>query len=167
MSKIVRDWLESILLAGVIVAILFVVFWPFIVSGSSMEPSFSNRDRIAVSRIMVWLGKYGRGDAVVCKHKHGGESEYIVKRIIGVPGDLLEIRDGKVYINKVQLSEEYILHNYTSGELEIEIAQDEYFLLGDNRDISSDSRYEGPVKARNVIGRVVIRWYPFDRITVY
>ena len=167
MSKRIREWIESILFAGVIVAILFAVFWPFVVSGSSMEPGLSDRDRIAISRTMVWLGRYGRGDAVVCRQERNGKDQYVVKRLIGLPGDLLEIRDGNVYINGELLSEDYLLQGHTAGTHEIKLAQDEYFVMGDNRGVSIDSRNVGPVKGREMVGRVIIRWYPFDRITLY
>jgi len=131
-----------------------------------MEPALSNRDRIAVSRVLVWIGKYSRGDTVICRYALDGNEDYIVKRIIGVPGDLLVIHDGSVYVNGVALYEGYLLNNYTSGEIEMELADDEYFIMGDNRSISTDSRYSGPIKAKNVIGRVVLRWYPFDKISI-
>ena len=132
-----------------------------------MEPSLSDRDRIAISRTMVWLGLYDRGDAVVCKQQRSGKEEYVVKRVIGVPGDLLEIRDGNVYINSELLTEEYLLQDYTTGTIEIELGPGEYFVMGDNRGVSADSRNAGPVNAGEIVGRVVIRWYPFDKITVY
>lgn len=167
MSRRIRDWLESVLFSVVIVTILFAAFWPFVVSGRSMEPGLSDRDRIAISRAMVWLGWYDRGDAVVCKQEREGKDEYIVKRVIGVPGDLLAIYNGSVYINGVLLSEDYLRQDYTAGNLEIELGSSEYFVMGDNRDVSADSRNVGPVKAGEMVGRVVVRWYPFNKITVY
>ena len=167
MPKKIRDWIESILFAGAVVAILFVVFWPFSVSGSSMEPCLSDRERIAISRVTLWLGRYGRGDIVVCKQERVGKVENVVKRIIGVPGDLLEIRDGDVYINGELLPEDYLLHNHTAGELEVELAAGEYFVMGDNRSVSADSRNAGPVKSDEIVGRVVMRWFPFNKIAVY
>jgi signal peptidase I len=132
-----------------------------------MEPGFIDGERIVISRVMIWIGNYGRGDLVVCKQERGGRNEYVVKRIIGIPGDLLEIRDGNVYVNGTLLSEDYLMHEYTAGNLEIELASDEYFVMGDNRSVSADSRNAGPVKASDLVGRIVLRWFPFDKITVY
>ena len=92
----------------------------------------------------------------------------VIKRIIGLPGEKIEISEGAVFINDVELAEPYLddsvlTYVLADSSLEVTLAEDEYFLLGDNRPDSFDSRHFGPVKEADLIGRVWIRFYPFDR----
>lgn len=166
MNKNLREWLESILFTAIVLAVLFAVFWPFSITGDSMNDSFRSGDRIAISRAMAWTGRISRGDFVVCKLRRGGRDEHVMKRVIGVPGDSVEIKDGEVRVNGEPLNEDYILGT-TLGEVSLTVGAGEYFVMGDNREISYDSRRAGPIHPDDMIGKVICRWYPFNKITVY
>lgn len=122
------------------------------VVGKSMLPTYSTGDNVLVCKIL----NPDRGDVVVVKESDGKD---IIKRIIGMPGDVLQIVDGDVYINGKEYKEDYLYNNnwYKSGIAKnaIVLGKDEYFVLGDNREVSKDSRDIGPVKKNMIIGVVL------------
>lgn len=130
-----------------------------------MENSFLDGDRIAVSRILI--SKVERGDFIVCKLEGPEKEQNIIKRIIGMPGDTVQIKDGEVSINKVILEEDYIGSTLTDGNIDLQLGTDEFFVMGDNRESSYDSRLAGPIKAKKLIGKVVARWYPINRMKLF
>jgi len=148
----------------IVVPIRYFLFQPFLVKGQSMEPSFENGDYLIIDEISYRFQTPQRGEVVVFKYPHDPSQRYI-KRIIGLPGEIIEIKEGQVIINGEVLDEA----SYLSGEsftpdfgfTKITLAENEYFVLGDNRLHSSDSRRWGPLPKEDIIGRVFIRAWPF------
>ncbi len=134
-----------------------------IVDGISMEPNFSNGEYIIVDRWQYNFGTPERGDAVVLKFPGDPEHKKYIKRIIGLPGERVEVKDGQVFINGAKLNESYIPTNVqTLAELKINttLPADEYFIMGDNRMNSNDSRVWGTAGRRFLIGKAWFEFWP-------
>lgn len=152
-------WIIVVLVIGVLIH--FYVGTLFIVDGQSMEPNFHNGQYILVNRWQYNFGKPERGDVVVLRFPGDPEHKKYIKRVIGLPGEHVEIIDGFVYINGRKLSESYIPTGVlTSPNLNRYLRDDDYFLLGDNRYNSSDSRVWGICPKRDLIGKAFFTLYP-------
>lgn len=140
---------------------------PFVVQGSSMEPTFQDQDYLVVDKIKYRLGNPNRGDIIVFKAPKDTSQNYI-KRIIGLPGEKVTIEENSVKINGQALDETYLpeslVGNNADGSffLEQTLGEHEFFVLGDNRNHSSDSRSWGPLPEGNIVGRAVITVFPFE-----
>jgi signal peptidase I len=151
----------------IVVPVRYFVFQPFFVKGQSMEPNFSDGDYLIVDEITYRFRPPQRGEVIVFKYPDDPSQRYI-KRIIGLPGEIIEIEQGKVIIYSVKeeggitLEESDYLSSpaFTSGDLRITLSGNEYFVLGDNRTASADSRRWGPLPLENIIGRALIRAWP-------
>lgn len=154
--------------AAIIVPIRYFLIQPFIVKGASMEPNFYENEYLIIDEITYRFRDAQRGETLVFRPPTGID-DYYIKRVIGLPGETVEINDGKVWIfneefpNGVVLDEDYI-EEYTHGHQRVTLGLDEYYLLGDNRDESLDSRKFGPVPEDHIIGRAWLRGLPLDRI---
>ena len=141
------------------------------VSGHSMEPTLSDHDNLLVDKISYRFKDPERYDIIVFPYQHGKDIFYI-KRIIGLPGETVQVKDGYVYINGELLESEVYgaeeMENPMMAETPITLGEDEYFVLGDNRNHSQDSRDPnvGPVHREDIMGRAFVRIYPFDRVGV-
>lgn len=152
---------------AIIIPFRLLVAEPFVVSGSSMLPNFHNNDYLIIDRISYRSNDPERGDAVVIKYPKDNR-QYFIKRIIGLPGESIEFRSGKVYIinssypQGKELTENYLPSNTpTLGKTgPFKLGDGEYFVLGDNRTASSDSRVWGILPAKNIVGRVWVRVFP-------
>lgn len=150
----------------IVVPIRYFIFQPFFVRGYSMEPNFHQGDYLIVDEISYRFNEPKRGEVVVFKYPKNPSQRYI-KRIIGLPGEAIEIKEGKIFIYKG--SKSYILDesNYLPGLLEtpdnekVFLGKDEYFVLGDNRNHSYDSEDWGILPKKLIIGRVILRIWPF------
>lgn len=137
-----------------------------IVSGTSMNPTLQGSDTLLIDKIFYKIGDLKRFDVIVFDYN---ESALYIKRIIGLPGDRIKINDGHVYINGSLLSDDPLINDKMTyagiAENEITLGEDEYFVLGDNRNNSYDSRYEqvGVVKGKYIIGRVWLRIFPISK----
>lgn len=159
---LLREIIELIVLVGAIYALVNLVTVRFIVHGPSMESTFFEDQFLIVSRVNYLIGEPQRGDVVVFHFPGDPEQDYI-KRVIGLPGDTVEIRDTQVYVNDEVLDEPYINEPCSSGSCQDdtwEIAPDAYFVMGDNRNHSSDSRSFDAIPRENIVGEVVIRYWP-------
>jgi signal peptidase I len=145
-----------------------------IVSGASMEPTFDSFDRILVDKLSPHIKKYSRGDIVVLIPPTE-ESKHYIKRIIGLPGDIIKVFDCQVYITNEAgqfiLKEDYLPKSEcTEGGTTVKdgralkLNADEYIVLGDNRAHSVDSRFFGIVRPKNLLGRVVFRFWPIGKV---
>lgn len=138
---------------------------PFVVQGRSMEPTFHHQDYLVVDKVKYRLDEPARGDIIVFQAPEDLSQNYI-KRIVGLPGEKVTIENDSVFINGAPLAEQYLptaaATDLSSGRffLEQTLGLGEYFVLGDNRDHSSDSRVWGPLPQRNIIGRVLITVFP-------
>ncbi len=166
MSKII------IIALVIVIPIRYFLFQPFFVKGQSMEPNFENGDYLIIDEITYRFHNPQRGDVVVFKYPNDTSQRYI-KRIIGLPGETIEIKNGKVAIfNKEgnQLLDESTYLTpliLTAGDMQITLAEDKYFVLGDNRIASSDSRSWGLLPREDIIGRVFLRAWPFAALTKF
>ncbi|MDP2585373.1 MAG: signal peptidase I [Candidatus Levybacteria bacterium] len=159
-----------------IVFAIFLVIWqflfrPFQVSGNSMHPTFLDKEYILTNIIALKLGSPKQGDVVVFKAPNDPEKDYI-KRIIGIPGDQIMIRDGDIYVNGILLDQSTYLKptvktyggSFLRESIPVTVLADSYFVLGDNRSGSSDSREWGFLPARNLIGKSSFVYWPFDKM---
>lgn len=161
---IVRELLDLMIWIAVIYVLVNLSTVRFVVQGPSMEPTFYDGQYLIVSRIDYLIGDPQRGDVIVFHYPNNTSEDYI-KRVIGVPGDTIEIRDTLVYVNGDLLDEPYInepcTENRCSDNL-VTLAADEYYVLGDNRNRSRDSRATnfGSVTREHIVGKVFIRYWP-------
>ena len=140
-----------------------------------MEPSFFDHEYLIINEISYRFNDPSRGDIVVFRYPRNPQ-EYFIKRVIGLPGERIQIKDGAVITynqnnpDGVKLAEPYLrdgVKTYSLSEDIIVLAEDEYYLLGDNRNSSKDSRSFGAVDRSFIIGKVLLRGWPFDRITLF
>lgn len=168
----IREYAEA-LLVSVILAALIIVFvaQSFLVEGSSMEPSFHDGQRLMVEKVSYRFGEPKRGDVVVFRYPSDPRRKFI-KRIIGVPGDEITIKNGFLHINGQRLEEDYI-NGPTYGTYSaptfgpVLVPDGHYFVLGDNRRNSDDSRYPdvGFVPRKNLVGRALFVYWPLNQIS--
>lgn len=163
---------KIVLLALVIVVpIRYFLFQPFLVKGQSMDPSFHNNDYLIIDQISYRFRVPKRGEVIVFKYPDN-PSQRFIKRIIGLPEETIEIKDGQVIIaqnDKTQVLDEsnYLLPSLrTPGDLRVTLAENEYFVLGDNRKLSADSRSWGPLLKKHIIGRVFFRAWPVTALAL-
>lgn len=141
----------------VVVIIRFFVITPVIVDGVSMNHTLENDEVLLLRK---FDRKYERGDIVVIKREE--EKDLIIKRVIALPGDTISCLDSIVYVNGKPLEEKYV-KGLTYSFNEIEVPKDHYFVMGDNRMSSDDSRRMGTIDKKNIIGTVSLRIYPFQK----
>jgi len=156
---------SEILETAVIVVVFFYVLFPVSVNGSSMMPTLHNKDRIFMSRIMAVLDKCATGDIVVIKLDINDRKTGIVKRIAAVAGDSIEIKDEKLYINNIE-KRGYAFKAGTEDKKYV-IEKGYVYVLGDDAQESTDSRDFGPVKTKDIEGKAVMIFFPFDRLTFF
>ncbi|PIU75112.1 MAG: signal peptidase I [Candidatus Portnoybacteria bacterium CG06_land_8_20_14_3_00_39_12] len=154
----------------VVVPIRVWVMQPFFVSGASMEPNFENGEYLIVDEISYRFSQPQRGDVIVFRYPQDPR-QYFIKRIIGLPGESIKINSEGIYISSHSnfgflLDEASYLSPkpYYYGEAAYTLSEDEYFVMGDNRDASSDSRRWGPVPRQNIIGKTWVRAWPIHKI---
>ncbi len=159
---------------AIIVPIRYFLVQPFFVRGASMEPNFENGEYLIIDELSYRFREPRRGEVVVFRFPHN-PSQFFIKRIIGLPGDTVTVNNGQVnllngqYQQGVQLDESPYLSSTvrTSGQVVEQLGEDEYFVLGDNRMASSDSRNWGKLPRDLIIGRALLRAFPFDRLDIF
>ncbi len=166
--------IEVVLIAVITVFVIrnFLV-QPFLVSGASMEPNFSSGNYLLIDEISYRFREPQRGEVIVFRYP-GDETTYYIKRIIGLPGERLALKDDKITIfnkdhpNGFILEESYLPSSIkTSGKEEITLKDNEYFVLGDNRYYSFDSRSWGTLQRAEIIGLVRLRLWPFNEVRAF
>ncbi|MEF8847323.1 MAG: signal peptidase I [Candidatus Paceibacterota bacterium] len=159
---------KIVIIALLIVApIRYFLFQPFLVHGSSMEPNFHNGDYLIIDEVSYRFRDPKRGEVIVFHYPEEPKYEYI-KRIVGLPGETVKVNEGKVTVyskdKKRVLKETYLPASAdTPGSTEVTLNSNEYFVLGDNRTASSDSRRWGPLKEKYIVGRV---WFHLQPLSV-
>jgi signal peptidase I len=145
--------------------IIIFLYQPVKVEGTSMMPSLGDQERIFVNKFVYRLEPIERGDIVVFRYPRDPSKSFI-KRVIGVGGDRVRIDGGQVYVNDKPLDEDYVVPAYADGRSyrEIVVPSDSYFVLGDHRNMSNDSRDFGPVDASFIYGKAVFGYWPMDKV---
>ncbi|KKT87721.1 MAG: Signal peptidase I [Parcubacteria group bacterium GW2011_GWB1_45_10] len=168
------ELLESAVLSLIIILpIRFFIIQPFFVKGQSMEPNFHENDYLIIDELSYRLREPQRGEVVVLRSPFE-KDYYFIKRIVGLPGETVSVKNGLVKIfnqanpEGIVLDEVYLeTDEVTDGDLEVKISQGEYFVMGDNRRYSYDSRRWGLLKESDLIGRVWLRLWPVNVVKVY
>lgn len=170
-NKEIIIWIVEVA-AVILLSYLIVAFGLVRISmiGDSMQPTLQDGNSIIVNKMSFRFAKPKRNDVIVFKQSGDEHSYYNIKRVIGLPGETIQIKDGYIYINGEKLNEEYEFDLISNGGLaneEIKLDAKEYFVLGDNRNASEDSRYAniGVVIKKDIVGRAWIRVKPFDFIS--
>jgi len=178
--------LKTTLSILILLAVSSTVLARYRIEQTSMEPNFHPGQRVVVSQAGRTFGSLlggsayaahpeftaaaglQRGQIVIFYETDDLADLPLIKRLIGLPGDQVAIRDGAVYINNVRLSEPYLsVSTDCSGYCDLTLGANEYYFMGDNRSVSRDSRLFGPIPGDHVIGRVVLRFWPLDQITLF
>ncbi len=161
---------------AIIIPIRYFLIQPFYVKGASMEPNFYDREYLVIDELSYRFSEPQRGDIIVFRYPRD-PSQYFIKRIIGLPGEKIELKEGKVYVSNrehpegVAINEQLYLNpsveTRSFGNNVFVLGNNQYFVLGDNRNSSRDSRDFGPVDRSFIVGRVWFRGWPFDRLAVF
>ncbi len=167
---------EFIRFAAIVIAIVFVVrtyiAQPFIVSGTSMVPTFANKDYLIIDEISYRFNGPQRGDVIVFRPPYD-KTVFLIKRIVGIPGDTIHVKNGVVTLSNtthpdgIVLTEDYITADPLSTESTTVVTEGNYFVMGDNRPASYDSRRWGLLPEKNIIGRAFLRLFPVSAFDVF
>ena len=159
-----RDLVISLAISGFIILFLYQ---PVKVEGTSMLPGLEDQERIFINKFVYHFESVARGDVVVFRYPRDPAKSYI-KRVIGVPGDRIRIERGRVYVNGRRLSEDYIPRDFIDGRSypEMVVPDHSYYVLGDHRSMSNDSREFGPVGESYIYGKAVFVYWPMDKLGV-
>lgn len=162
-------WIVSIVI--IVKLIQIIVVQPFIVDGGSMLPTFHNKEFLLVDKLSYHLGEPHRGDVAIFKlyedKKNPYSGKHLIKRVIGLPGERVVVRNGITYIytkehpQGLELKEDYVLYRDTNKTADVTLTESQYFMMGDNRAQSYDSRDWGPLERSDIKGQVLFRVYPF------
>lgn len=159
-------WLRDLIISLAISAFIIIfLYQPVKVEGTSMMPSLEDQERIFVNKFVYRLEPIGRGDIVVFRYPRDPSKSYI-KRVIGMAGDRIRIDAGQVYVNGEALDEEYVPAEYTDARTypEITVPANSYFVLGDHRSMSNDSRDFGAVNQNFIYGKAVFGYWPMEKM---
>jgi signal peptidase I len=157
-----------LIITAIVLPIRFYVAQPFVVSGESMFPTFKNGQYLIVDQLSYNLGKPSRGDVAIFKFPED-TSKFFIKRVVGLPGETIEVKGEEVYITpkgsseKIKLDEPYVELQREVYETKV-LGETEYFVMGDNRLQSYDSRFWGPLDEKYLVGRALIRLLPVSNI---
>jgi signal peptidase I len=166
--RAVRTWGRDLLFAVLILLFIIVFLYePVKVEGGSMEPGLEDQERIFINKLVYHFESIERGDIVVFRYPRDTHKSFI-KRVIGVPGDRIRISAGRVYVNSVPLDEPYVPPDYLDARsyTETVVPYNAYFLLGDHRNSSNDSREFGPVMRSYIYGKAVFGYWPMEKLGI-
>ncbi len=155
----------------IVVPIRFFVAQPFIVSGASMDPTFATGQYLIVDELSYHFEPPQRGQVIIFKYPKD-PTQYFIKRVIGLPNETVKIQGGDVYIEDTsgktfKLDEPYIVNKGNGADMTVTLRSGEYFVMGDNRPESSDSRSWGVLPRENIIGRALLRLLPLQTVSVF
>ena len=159
LKKILKEYAPYIVILVIILLVKNFIVSPIIVNGDSMDPTLKDGDVMILNKLYS-TEDIERFDIVVIKY----ESRYIIKRIIGLPGDEVKVEDNTLYINGKAYVQDFLDKDIATENFIIkEVPKEHYFVLGDNRDVSLDSRNIGPVSAKDIEGKAIYTIFPFNR----
>lgn len=166
-----------IVAVALILPVRLFLIQPFYVHGQSMEPNFIESDYLIIDKISLRFAPLQRGEVIVFLHRNprfGTQPRYLIKRVIGLPGEKVGIADGTLTIFNTEKPQGFMLDEEQYHPRSIDglfderaLGADEYYVLGDNRPVSEDSENFGPVKSTQIVGRVWIRGFPFQRAAIF
>ena len=163
-KSMLRELLETVVSAGIIAFIIITFIGQVtVVQGASMESTLHNKERLIANKIGYRFESPKHGEIIIFKPPLDTKRNYI-KRVIGIPGDEIKIVNGEVYVNDQVLDESYVQFKSYESMPTITVPENSYFVLGDNRPNSSDSRYWGFVPRKNVVGKAWVVFWPLNRI---
>lgn len=150
---------------AIVVVVKHFLFQPFYVKGASMEPNYEDHEYLIIDELTYRFHEPTRGEVVVFRYPND-TSQFFIKRVIGLPGETVEVKESSVWINGQKLDESAYLDAsvQTTGSTNVTLSSKEYFLMGDNRAASLDSRIFGPVNRSYIVGRTWFRAWPFSRL---
>ena len=160
--KNLKEYLPYIAILFIVIFIKAYIITPIEVNGDSMYPTLNNRDIMILNKVQTELGEVNRFDIVVVKY----DGKYLIKRVIGLPGETLEFKDNKLYINDKEMKQDFLNDDVKTDNFKLEgkIPENYYFVVGDNRPVSLDSRYLGAFSRNKIIGKTTLTIFPFDRL---
>ncbi|BEP28073.1 signal peptidase I [Helicovermis profundi] len=169
MKKEIFDFLKTIIIAGVIAILITFILKPTLVKGNSMNPTLDSNNYLVIEKTFSFINNIKNDDIIVFKTdllNIDGSRKDLIKRVIGIPNDRIEIKNGNVYINKKKEDVFFNKDVNTSGDIKLTVPKDKFFVLGDNRANSLDSRSEevGLIDKKSIEGKVIVRLFPFNRI---
>lgn len=174
-GRFVLELLEiAVISLAIILPIRYFLIQPFYVKGASMEPTFDDHEYLIIDELSYRLRKPERGEVVVFRYPLDPR-QYFIKRIVGLPGETVRVSGGTVVISGPDKPDGFALDEsgylapdvVTHGDRTVTLGPEEYFVMGDNRSASLDSRTFGPLSESQIVGRVWIRGWPLDRATVF
>jgi signal peptidase I len=163
-----HSWMRDLVISVVVSAFIIIfLYQPVRVEGTSMLPVLEDQDRLFINKMAYRMGEIHRGDVVVFQYPRDHEKSYI-KRVIALPGDDLRIDHGQVYVNGTKVAEAYVPKRFADdrSQPEMLVPAHEYFVMGDHRSISSDSRDFGPVERELIYGKAAFVYWPVDQAGV-
>lgn len=158
-KKVVKELIPYVIILVTVVLVRSFLITPVIVSGDSMNPTLTNGELMILNKV----AKIDRFDIVVIKLRKQGKHEDLIKRVIALPGETIACEDGVIYVNDKKQEEKYSVGRTEDFE-KITLGDDEYFVMGDNRENSSDSRLFGPFKKDDIKGQTRLVLFPFKKI---
>jgi len=161
----------ALVAAIIILPIRLFVAQPFIVSGASMDPTFASGQYLIVDELTYKFEAPARGEVIIF-HYPKDTTQFFIKRIIGLPGETVSIQDGSIYITEtngksIELNEPYVKNAGNGSNMVKKLGTGEYFVMGDNRPESSDSRTWGILPAKDIVGRAFLRLLPYNQIGIF
>ena len=165
-ATLVSAWVRDLAISlGISAFIIVFLYQPVKVEGTSMMPSLDDQERIFINKFVYRIEPIQRGDIVVFRYPRDPAKSFI-KRVIGIAGDRVRINSGRVYLNGKMLVEDYVPRAYADDRSypEIAVPPDCYFVLGDHRSLSNDSRDFGPVDVGYIYGKAVFGYWPMDKM---
>jgi signal peptidase I len=163
-----RSWVRDLVISVSVSAFIIIfLYQPVRVEGTSMLPVLEDQDRLFINKMAYRVGEIHRGDVVVFQYPRDHEKSYI-KRVIALPGDDLRIDHGQVYVNGSRIEESYVPRRFADdrSQPDMVVPAHEYFVMGDHRSISSDSRDFGPVERELIYGKAAFVYWPMDQAGV-
>lgn len=164
------ELIKIVILAGITIGLVrYFLFKPFYVKGQSMEPNYHEKDYLIIDEISYRFREPQRGEVIVFKAPVG--NDYYLKRVIGLPGERVKIENNKVFVSNIEhprglMLEENYLTEKTAGVINVNLGPTQYFVMGDNRTASYDSRSFGPIDQSSIVGRTWFRGWPPDKVGV-
>lgn len=159
MNKKVKDIIDYVIIVIVVILIRTFIITPALVDGSSMDNTLHDGQLVIINKYDYMFNDIDRFDIVVVNNREDGDK--IIKRVIGLPNETIKYKDNILYINDKKVIEEYSIGD--TFDFEYKTGKDEYFVLGDNREVSKDSRYLGNFKSNDILGSVNFRLFPFSK----